>query len=138
MSTHNIGFYEDFTKNIFELSSNMHLISSAEMELQCRPGSLRSHLVWICTIYPVQLCVRNFGIITVNLYKRTSCLFSCSSSQVSMKIINTAMVLDSWIDMSGQTVPTQIRLLQENQSKIKSSTPSQVLEALLMVSWFQF
>ena len=31
MSTHNIGFYEDFTKIIFELSSNMHLISSAEI-----------------------------------------------------------------------------------------------------------
>ena len=30
MSTHNIGFYEDLTKIIFELSSNMHLISSAE------------------------------------------------------------------------------------------------------------
>ena len=29
MSTHNIGFYEDLTKIIFELSSNMHLISSA-------------------------------------------------------------------------------------------------------------
>ena len=29
MSTHNIGFKEDLTKNIFELSSNMHLISSA-------------------------------------------------------------------------------------------------------------
>ena len=29
MSTHNIGFYEDLTKKIFELSSNMHLISSA-------------------------------------------------------------------------------------------------------------
>ena len=28
MSTHNIGFYEDLTKIIFELSSNMHLISS--------------------------------------------------------------------------------------------------------------
>ena len=28
MSTHNIGFYEDLTK-IFEISSNMHLISSA-------------------------------------------------------------------------------------------------------------
>ena len=32
-STHNIGFYEDLTKNIFELSSNTssntHLISSA-------------------------------------------------------------------------------------------------------------
>ena len=30
MSTHNIGFYEDLTKNFFELSSNTHLISSAE------------------------------------------------------------------------------------------------------------
>ena len=29
MSTHNIGFYEDLTKIIFELSSNKHLISSA-------------------------------------------------------------------------------------------------------------
>ena len=31
MSTHNIGFYEDLTKIIFELSSNMHLISSTGM-----------------------------------------------------------------------------------------------------------
>ena len=30
MSTHNIGFYKDLTKIIFELSSNTHLISSAE------------------------------------------------------------------------------------------------------------
>ena len=30
MSTHNIGFYEDLTKIIFELSSNTHLISSAD------------------------------------------------------------------------------------------------------------
>ena len=30
MSTHNIDFYEDLTKIIFELSSNMHLISSAD------------------------------------------------------------------------------------------------------------
>ena len=29
MSTHNIGFYEDLTKIIFELSSNTHLITSA-------------------------------------------------------------------------------------------------------------
>ena len=28
MSTHNIGFYEDLTKIIFQLSSNKHLISS--------------------------------------------------------------------------------------------------------------
>ena len=29
MSPHNIGFYEDLTKIIFELSSNTHFISSA-------------------------------------------------------------------------------------------------------------
>ena len=33
MSTHNIGFYEDLTKIIFELSSNTHLISSSEFEV---------------------------------------------------------------------------------------------------------
>ena len=31
MSTHNIGFYEDMTKIIFELSSNSHLISSTAL-----------------------------------------------------------------------------------------------------------
>ena len=30
MSTHNIGFYEEISKIIFELSPNMHLISSAD------------------------------------------------------------------------------------------------------------
>ena len=30
MSTHNIGFYEDLTKIIFQLSSNKHLISSSK------------------------------------------------------------------------------------------------------------
>ena len=30
MSAYNIGFYEYLTKIIFELSSNTHLISSAE------------------------------------------------------------------------------------------------------------
>ena len=30
MSTHNIGFYEEISKIIFELSSNTHLISSAD------------------------------------------------------------------------------------------------------------
>ena len=41
MSTHNIGFYEDLTKlflNYHQISSNMHLISSAVMaEEQIRP-----------------------------------------------------------------------------------------------------
>ena len=34
MSIHNIGFYEDMTKIIIELSSNTHLISSAGIVLQ--------------------------------------------------------------------------------------------------------
>ena len=29
MSTHNIGFYEEISKIVFELISNTHLISSA-------------------------------------------------------------------------------------------------------------
>ena len=33
MSTHNIGFYEDWTKIIFQLSSNTHLISSSDTDL---------------------------------------------------------------------------------------------------------
>ena len=35
MSTHKIGFYEDLTKLIFELSSNTHLISSAAAIFAC-------------------------------------------------------------------------------------------------------
>ena len=30
MSTHNIGFYEDLTKIIFQISSITHLVSSAD------------------------------------------------------------------------------------------------------------
>ena len=33
MSTHNIGFNEDLTKIIFQLSSNTHLISSSGLLL---------------------------------------------------------------------------------------------------------
>ena len=32
MSTHNTGFYESSTKSIFQLSSNIHLISSSGFE----------------------------------------------------------------------------------------------------------
>ena len=40
MSTHTIGFYEDLTKIIFQLSSNMHLISSSDShaKIKGRPG----------------------------------------------------------------------------------------------------
>ena len=44
MSTHNIGFYEDLTKIIFELSSNTHLISSAGTFIVCYPDRI-IHLV---------------------------------------------------------------------------------------------
>ena len=32
MSTHNKGFYEDLTKIIFQLSSNMHQLSSSGLK----------------------------------------------------------------------------------------------------------
>ena len=49
MSTHNIGFYEDLTKIIFELSSNMHLISSALIlpEQQAAKGPIRLSEIFI-------------------------------------------------------------------------------------------
>ena len=45
MSTHNIGFYEDLTKIIFELSSNMHLISSAAVLQTAHKRSFGSWLL---------------------------------------------------------------------------------------------
>ena len=49
MSTHNIGFNEDLTKIVFELSSNTRLISSAEKNINTEtypPGTLNFiHLV---------------------------------------------------------------------------------------------
>ena len=62
MSTHNIDFYEDLTKIIFELSSNTYLISSAEacicikLFAACRKerGSQKStnavYALFICTV----------------------------------------------------------------------------------------
>ena len=43
MSTHNIGFYEDLTQIIFELSSNMHLISSAGVTAKLSGVSIFRH-----------------------------------------------------------------------------------------------
>ena len=51
MSTNNLGFYEDLTKIIFQLSSNTHLISSVvivmkralahwNQEMECVPSEL--------------------------------------------------------------------------------------------------
>ena len=51
MSTHNIGFYEDLTKIIFELSSNTHLISSADI---------------LRVITANSLCVQKFRTFTVH------------------------------------------------------------------------
>ena len=47
MSTHNIGFYEDLTKIIFELSSNMHLISSAVKTHHFNGKILRTYFIMI-------------------------------------------------------------------------------------------
>ena len=42
MSAHNIGFYEDLTKIIFQLSSNTHLISSSFSTCLCSVNAYRS------------------------------------------------------------------------------------------------
>ena len=52
MSTHNIGFYEDLTKIIFELSSNTHLISSAG-----------SYIKWVLAMnYPLAMQNQSVGL----------------------------------------------------------------------------
>ena len=56
MSTHNIDFYEDLTKFIFELSSNTHLISSAEKYFQ----SSRKTITCTYTFVQVNLQIPNF------------------------------------------------------------------------------
>ena len=54
MSTHNIDFYEDLTKIIFELSSNTHLISSAAIGLNC----CISFLFGICFENGLGVCLK--------------------------------------------------------------------------------
>ena len=46
MSTHNIGFSEEITKLIFQLSSNMHLICSSDvwLTLSSKPSSVPRNL----------------------------------------------------------------------------------------------
>ena len=49
MSTHNIGFYEEISKIIFELSSNTHIISSAdanEIIFHYSPGIFLPFRTW--------------------------------------------------------------------------------------------
>ena len=48
MSTHNIGFYEEISKIIPELSSNMHLISSSDIYR----NNIRFGLVWYFVLLP--------------------------------------------------------------------------------------
>ena len=58
MITHNIGFYEDLTKIIFELSSNTHLISSAAETLD----TVRAWLPNVLDFYTIHYCrFGNFG-----------------------------------------------------------------------------
>ena len=50
MSTHNIGFYEEISKIIPELSSNKHFISSAaQSEELGQPGHLFSLIRVLCS-----------------------------------------------------------------------------------------
>ena len=49
MNTHNIGFYEDLTKIIFQLSSNMHFISSSGTRLYNSTGVIPKFLSMLST-----------------------------------------------------------------------------------------
>ena len=51
MSTHNIGFYEDLTKIIFELSSNTHLISSADLVNLLRKNDKMLGIAILCFFF---------------------------------------------------------------------------------------
>ena len=64
MSTHNIGFYEDLTKLIFQLSSNTHLISSSLLYLtidDSEPGTdvVHSYRVGDKTCIPALILLRH-------------------------------------------------------------------------------
>ena len=48
MSTLNIGFYEDMTKKIFQLSSNMHLIASFVHVLYLVKLKYKCELLSVC------------------------------------------------------------------------------------------
>ena len=50
MSTHNICFYEEISKIIFQLSSNMHLISSYVENTTERPNFQIMKHQWLCGI----------------------------------------------------------------------------------------
>ena len=51
MGTHNVGFYEDLTKIIFELSSNTHLISSAVQTSECKMSHATNCANWAANIH---------------------------------------------------------------------------------------
>ena len=54
MSTHNIGFYEDLTKIIFELSSNTHLISSADSKMLITAPKKSHFLFCLISLFHMQ------------------------------------------------------------------------------------
>ena len=69
MSTHNIGFYEDLTKIIFQLSSDTHLISSSVF--------MKKHRAQV-THQPGQISIIGY---TTGLCETLSCAGSISIKQ---------------------------------------------------------
>ena len=51
MSTNNVGFYEDLTKIIIQLSSNMHLISSSVIPSESHLLEYILHMSWNILVY---------------------------------------------------------------------------------------
>ena len=62
MSTYNIGFYEDLTKTIFQISSNTHVMSSSA----AKGADQTAHWPWLICTFMLFTCSINMA--HFNLY----------------------------------------------------------------------
>ena len=90
MSTHNIGFYEDLTKIIFELSSNMHLISSADIETEIQTSAS-------CSRRPTSTSMVDFSLSNfsschdIQINRQTHTSASCSRRPTSTSMVDFSL-----------------------------------------------
>ena len=82
MSTHNIGFYEDLTKIIFQLSSNTHLISSS-IYSEGQQGPVQGNKEALATVTGIVDGTGSVGAalgqVSMNTVLKTHKLFSCTN-----------------------------------------------------------
>ena len=92
MSTHNIDFYEDLTKVIFELSSNTHLIFSAEFLLK-NVYFERNEIQFKPVIWLTELCL--FHRIFIKLAEVLFNKFSVHTNITKANVYTRIVIVDS-------------------------------------------